>query len=81
MSYRRRVFNHNRRFEPRSRARLLAVAAVVAVVAGVGVAMLIPNFRSVFGASNVANVAAGCAIAITGYSFLKWYLWFKTFSQ
>jgi len=63
VSYRRRVFNHNRRFEPRSRARLLAVAAVVAVVAGVGVAMLIPNVRSVFGASNAANVAAGCATA------------------
>jgi rhomboid protease GluP len=27
------------------------------------------------------HIAAGGAIAITGFSFLKWYLWFRTFSQ
>ncbi len=59
MSYRNKVFNHDR--EPRSRARLLAGAGAVAVVAGVGVAMLIPNVGSVFGASNAANALGACA--------------------
>ena len=61
MSYRRRVFNHDRKFEPRSRTRLLAIVGAVAVVGGVGGALLIPNVGSVFGASNAANVAGTCA--------------------
>ncbi len=61
MSYRRRVFNHDRKFEPRSRTRLLAIVGAVAVVGGVGGALLIPNVGSVFGASNAANVAGACA--------------------
>ena len=60
MSYRRRVFNHDRKFEPRSRTRLLAIVGAVAVVGGVGGALLIPNVGSVFGASNAASVGA-CA--------------------
>jgi len=60
VSYRSRVFNHDREFEPRSRARFLAIGAVVAVVAGVGVALLVPGVSKVFSASNSANVAA-CA--------------------
>ncbi len=61
MSYRRRVFNHDRKFEPRSRTRLLAIVGAVAVVGGVGGALLIPNVGSVFGASNAASVAGACA--------------------
>ena len=61
MSYRRRVFNHDRKFEPRSRTRLLAIVGAVAVVGGVGGALLIPNMGSVFGASNAASVAGACA--------------------
>ena len=61
MSYRSRVFNHDREFEPRSRTRLLAIVGAVAVVGGVGGALLIPNVGSVFGASNAANVAGACA--------------------
>ena len=61
MSYRRRVFNHDRKFEPRSRTRLLAIVGAVAVVGGVGAALLIPNVGSVFGASNAASVAGACA--------------------
>ena len=61
MSYRRRVFNHDREFEPRSRTRLLAIVGAVAVVGGVGGALLIPNVGSVFGASNAASVAGACA--------------------
>ena len=61
MSYRRRVFNHDREFEPRSRTRLLAIVGAVAVVGGVGGALLIPNLGSVFGASNAASVAGACA--------------------
>ena len=60
MSYRRRVFSHDRKFEPRSRTRLLAIVGAVAVVGGVGGALLIPNVGSVFGASNAASVGA-CA--------------------
>ena len=61
VSYRSRVFNHDRKFEPRSRTRLLAIVGAVAVVGGVGGALLIPNVGSVFGASNAANVAGTCA--------------------
>ena len=61
MSYRRRVFSHDRKFEPRSRTRLLAIVGAVAVVGGVGGALLIPNVGSVFGASNAASVAGACA--------------------
>jgi len=61
VSYRSRVFNHDREFEPRSRTRLLAIVGAVAVVGGVGGALLIPNVGSVFGASNAANVAGSCA--------------------
>ncbi len=61
VSYRRsRIFNHDRRFEPESRTRLVAIIGAVAVVAGVGGALLIPSVGGVFGASNSANVAA-CA--------------------
>jgi hypothetical protein len=60
VSYRRRVFSHDRKFEPRSRTRLLAIVGAVAVVGGVGGALLIPNVGSVFGASNAASVGA-CA--------------------
>ena len=58
VSYRSRVFNHDREFDPRSRTRLLAIGGTVAVVAGVGVALLVPGVSSVFSTS--ANVAA-CA--------------------
>jgi hypothetical protein len=61
VSYRRRVFSHDRKFEPRSRTRLLAIVGAVAVVGGVGGALLIPNMGSVFGASNAANLAGACA--------------------
>jgi hypothetical protein len=61
VSYRSRVFNHDREFEPRSRTRLLAIVGAVAVVGGVGGALLIPNLGSVFGASNAASVAGACA--------------------
>jgi len=61
VSYRSRVFSHDRKFEPRSRTRLLAIVGAVAVVGGVGGALLIPNMGSVFGASNAANVAGTCA--------------------
>jgi len=61
VSYRSRVFNHDREFEPRSRTRLLAIVGAVAVVGGVGGALLIPNVGSVFGASNAANLAGACA--------------------
>jgi hypothetical protein len=61
VSYRRRVFNHDRKFEPRSRTRLLAIVGAVAVVGGVGGALLIPNVGSVFGASNAASLAGACA--------------------
>jgi hypothetical protein len=61
VSYRRRVFSHDRKFEPRSRTRLLAIVGAVAVVGGVGGALLIPNMGSVFGASNAASVAGACA--------------------
>jgi hypothetical protein len=61
VSYRRRVFSHDRKFEPRSRTRLLAIVGAVAVVGGVGGALLIPNVGSVFGASNAANLAGACA--------------------
>jgi hypothetical protein len=65
VSYRRRVFNHDRKFEPRSRTRLLAIVGAVAVVGGVGGALLIPNMGSVFGASNAASVAGACATPST----------------
>jgi hypothetical protein len=65
VSYRRRVFSHDRKFEPRSRTRLLAIIGAVAVVGGVGGALLIPNMGSVFGASNAASVAGACATPST----------------
>ena len=46
---------------PRSRTRLLAIVGAVAVVGGVGGALLIPNMGSVFGASDAASVAGACA--------------------
>jgi hypothetical protein len=66
VSYRSRVFNHDREFEPRSRTRLLAIVGAVAVVGGVGGALLIPNLGSVFGASNAASVAGACATPSAG---------------
>jgi len=39
------------------------IVGIVAVVAGVGAALLIPNVRSVFGASNTANLTGACATA------------------
>ena len=61
MSYRNKVFSHDREFEPRSRARIVAIVGAVAVVAGVGVALLVPGVGSVFGASNAASVTGACA--------------------
>jgi hypothetical protein len=51
----------------RSRRRLVAIVGVVAVVIGVGVALLIaPGLGNVFGsASNTANVAGDCATPVT----------------
>jgi hypothetical protein len=66
VSYRSRVFNHDREFEPRSRTRLLAIVGAVAVVGGVGGALLIPNLGSVFGASNAASVAGACTTPSAG---------------
>ena len=63
MRYRSRVFNHDRKFEPESRTRLLVIIGIVAVVAVVGGALLIPKVSHVFGASNAANVAGSCVRA------------------
>jgi hypothetical protein len=61
--YRSRVFRHDRKFEPESRTRLLAIVGVVVVVAVVGGALLIPKVSHVLGASNTADVAGSCATA------------------